>query len=214
MGDRNQTDYAARWFREENDFLGDPFSSHVNPVFWRFHGWIDDRIEDWYRAHERAHPGEVQRREVNGVSWFAPGRWVQVGDPWLGPMTHGCGDFRCRGRGGEMEVEAMKLALRIAFSGEREVDELLRRTPRRPWYARHMKLPEGRFRLRDGLQVFAMKGAAPVRSSAAARRIASCARSYVCFGPVTPVADARDRLVDTTRYRAMCQGVRAKIPQE
>jgi hypothetical protein len=41
-----------------------------------------------------------------------------------------------------MEVEAMKLALRIAFSGERDVGDLLRRTPRRPWYARHMKLPE------------------------------------------------------------------------
>ncbi|MHA7115542.1 pyoverdine maturation tyrosinase PvdP [Pseudomonas promysalinigenes] len=142
MGDRDQTDYAARWFREENDFLGDPFSSHVNPVFWRFHGWIDDRIEDWYRAHERAHPGEVQRRQVNGVSWFAPGRWVQVGDPWLGPITHGCGGISDAGGGaGEMEVEAMKLALRIAFSGERDVDPLLRRTPRRPWYARHIKLP-------------------------------------------------------------------------
>ena len=47
-----------------------------------------------------------------------------------------------------------------------------------------------------------------------ARRIASCARSYVCFGPVTPVAVARDRLVYTARYRAMRQGVRAQIPQE
>ena len=46
-----------------------------------------------------------------------------------------------------------------------------------------------------------------------ARRIASCARSYVCFGPVTPVADARDRLVHTTLSRAMPQGVRAQIPQ-
>jgi len=47
-----------------------------------------------------------------------------------------------------------------------------------------------------------------------ARRIASFARSYVCFGPVTPVADARDRLVCTARYRAMRQGVRTQIPQK
>lgn len=81
MTDRFPADFAPRWFRPENDFLGDPFSSHVNPVFWSFHGWIDDRIEDWYRAHERFHPGEVQRREVEGIQWFAPGRWVEVGDP-------------------------------------------------------------------------------------------------------------------------------------
>ena len=61
----------------------------MNPVFWSFHGWIDDRIEDWYRAHERFHPGEVQRREAEGIQWFAPGRWVEVGvpgwsgDPWM-----------------------------------------------------------------------------------------------------------------------------------
>ncbi len=47
-----------------------------------------------------------------------------------------------------------------------------------------------------------------------ARRIASCARSYVCFWPITPVADARDRFVCTTQYRAKRQSVRAQIPQE
>ncbi|MBN0056074.1 PvdJ/PvdD/PvdP-like protein, partial [Pseudomonas aeruginosa] len=57
MSDRVPSDFSPRWFRPENDFLGDQFSSHVNPVFWSFHGWIDDRIEDWYRAHERFHPG-------------------------------------------------------------------------------------------------------------------------------------------------------------
>lgn len=30
-----------------NDFLGDPYSSHVNEVFWKLHGWIDDRITQW-----------------------------------------------------------------------------------------------------------------------------------------------------------------------
>ena len=85
VGDREPSDYAARWFRDENDYLGDPFSSHVNPVFWRFHGWIDDRIEDWFRAHERAHPGEVQRREVNGVPGSRRGAGWKWPTPGSGP---------------------------------------------------------------------------------------------------------------------------------
>ncbi|WP_411388100.1 PvdJ/PvdD/PvdP-like protein [Pseudomonas sp. MPB23] len=140
---RDPADFAPRWYTAENDFLGDPFSSHVSPVFWRFHGWIDDRIEDWYRAHERFHPGEVSRLDVNGVAWFAPGRWVEVGDPWLGPDTHGCSTTPGlqMGRSMEMDPETMKLALRITF-GEDEglLQGLFKRVPKRPWYARHLKV--------------------------------------------------------------------------
>ena len=35
----------ARWDDTRYDFLGDTYSSHVNPIFWKLHGWIDDRIE-------------------------------------------------------------------------------------------------------------------------------------------------------------------------
>lgn len=31
----------------ENDWLGQPFSSHINPYFWKLHGWIDDCIIAW-----------------------------------------------------------------------------------------------------------------------------------------------------------------------
>ncbi|MNG04418.1 hypothetical protein D3C84_875460 [compost metagenome] len=114
----------------------------MNPVFWGFHGWIDDRIEDWYRAHERYNPGQVRRLEVNGVQWFAPGRWVEVDDPWLGPVTHGCsttpGMFP--GKSVEMDVETMKLALRITFGDDDKIGDLVRRVPQRPWYARHLSL--------------------------------------------------------------------------
>ncbi|MEG2794069.1 MAG: PvdJ/PvdD/PvdP-like protein [Pseudomonas sp.] len=139
---RDQADFAARWYAPENDFLGDPFSSHVNPVFWRFHGWIDDRLEDWFRAHERFHPGEVSRLEVNGVPWFAPGRWVEVDDPWLGPDTHGCSSVPGLqvGRSVEMDPETMKLALRITFGDEDNMADLFRKVPQRPWYARHLKV--------------------------------------------------------------------------
>lgn len=141
MEARLSSDFAGRWFEAQNDFLSDPFSSHVNPVFWGFHGWIDDRIEDWFRAHERAHPGEVLRREVNGVAWFAPGSWVDIADPWLGPSTHGCGPLGTAVGDAslEMDVELMKLALRIALSRDAEVPDLLKRAPRRPWYAQHLK---------------------------------------------------------------------------
>ncbi|MFK4754344.1 pyoverdine maturation tyrosinase PvdP [Oceanobacter antarcticus] len=138
--DRNYTDFSSRWFLPENDYLGDPFSSHVNPVFWMFHGWIDDRIEDWFRAHERVHPGEVKRQIVKGVPWFAPGRWVQVGDPWLGAVLYGCVPPGEGGGAVALNTGEMKLALRIAFSGEEDVSNLLKRTPRRPWYARNLKL--------------------------------------------------------------------------
>jgi len=115
----------------------------VNPVFWHFHGWIDDRIEDWFRAHERFNPGEVSRLEVNGVAWFAPGRWVEIGDPWLGPDTHGCSTTPGlqQGRSMEMDPEIMKLALRITFGADEELLKgLFKRVPQRPWYARHLKL--------------------------------------------------------------------------
>ncbi|MDF3201285.1 PvdJ/PvdD/PvdP-like protein [Pseudomonas sp. 1912-s] len=142
---RDPADFAARWYTAQNDFLGDPFSSHVNPVFWHFHGWIDDRVEDWFRAHERFHPGEVSRLEVNGVPWFAPGRWVEVDDPWLGPDTHGCSTVPGlqMGKSMEMDPETMKLALRITFGADEDkLAELFRKVPKRPWYARHLKVKE------------------------------------------------------------------------
>ncbi|MFJ3119034.1 twin-arginine translocation signal domain-containing protein [Pseudomonas protegens] len=142
MEARLSSDFAGRWYQPQNDFLGDPFSSHVHPMFWKFHGWIDDRIDDWFRAHERYHPGEVLRREVNGVPWFAPGRWVEIDDPWLGASTHGCGPLgNAPGEMSlEMDQEVMKLALLIALSRDEEVPDLLKRAPRRPWYAQHLKL--------------------------------------------------------------------------
>ena len=33
------------------DWLAHPYSSHVNPVFWKLHGWCDDVIERWRIAN-------------------------------------------------------------------------------------------------------------------------------------------------------------------
>ncbi|HWK52655.1 MAG TPA: hypothetical protein VNR40_22335, partial [Steroidobacter sp.] len=138
--DRNPIDYGERYFRAENDYLGDPFSSHLNPVFWFFHGWIDERIEDWFLAHEQTHPGEVRRQLVDGVPWFAAGPWVRVTQPWLGPAEAGCGAWGRSNRGdfGVLDVETMKLALQVIFSEDREAHRLGKQVPRRPWYARHL----------------------------------------------------------------------------
>ena len=74
------------------------------------------------------------------MPWFAPGRWVEVDDPWLGPITHGCSTTPglASGKTVEMDPETMKLALRITFGDEKALDNLFRKIPRRPWYARHL----------------------------------------------------------------------------
>jgi hypothetical protein len=41
----------TEWDDPQYDFLADTYSSHVNPIFWKLHGWIDDRIEDWKIAN-------------------------------------------------------------------------------------------------------------------------------------------------------------------
>ncbi|ARU57247.1 hypothetical protein OLMES_3206 [Oleiphilus messinensis] len=33
-----------------NDWLGAPYSSHVNNAFWKLHGWIDESIAFWEQA--------------------------------------------------------------------------------------------------------------------------------------------------------------------
>lgn len=52
------------------DYLGDTYSSHVNPHFWYLHGWIDDLIERWAAANQ-----------VPNITWT--GTWT--GGPDLVP---------------------------------------------------------------------------------------------------------------------------------
>jgi hypothetical protein len=35
-----------------NDWLADPYASHVNKHFWKLHGWIDDRVYSWGKAND------------------------------------------------------------------------------------------------------------------------------------------------------------------
>ena len=40
-----------RWDDPRYDYLGDTYSSHVNPHFWHLHGWIDILIDNWAEAN-------------------------------------------------------------------------------------------------------------------------------------------------------------------
>ncbi len=82
---RGDFDFDEKWDDPTYDYLGDFHSSHVNPIFWRLHGWLNDRKEDWYNAHEAAHSGEIERFDYQGISWFKPGKWVQVSNPFYWP---------------------------------------------------------------------------------------------------------------------------------
>lgn len=59
----NPTGGDARWDDLSYDYLGDTYSSHVNPHFWYLHGWIDSLIDTW---------GTVN--QVGEINWT--GTWV------------------------------------------------------------------------------------------------------------------------------------------
>lgn len=53
------------WDDLANDWLGDTYSSHVNDVFWKLHGWVDARIDGWAEANQ------VEEIEWTGT-WEGP----------------------------------------------------------------------------------------------------------------------------------------------
>jgi hypothetical protein len=65
----NPSSIDIQWDDPSYDYLGDTYSSHVNPIFWKLHGWIDERIEDWKNAH--------------GIT--GPIEWIGT---WMGNMHH------------------------------------------------------------------------------------------------------------------------------
>ena len=82
---RPDADTGPRWDNPRYDWLGDFYSSHVNPFFWRLHGWIDDRVSDWFDAHEALHPGQIEKVRISDFVWFKKGMWVEVDHPWVWP---------------------------------------------------------------------------------------------------------------------------------
>ncbi|KAA6459573.1 hypothetical protein DYQ86_15745 [Acidobacteria bacterium AB60] len=116
---RPDPDISEKWDNPRYDWLGEFYSSHVNPIFWRLHGWIDDRIVDWAQAHEHYHPGSLEPRVLGGVDWFKPGKWVGVDYPWvwpreLGGIDSGMGDDTPEMR--QKKIKSMTAVMNILYS--------------------------------------------------------------------------------------------------
>ena len=118
-------DFDPKWLDPEYSYLGETFSSHVNPIFWRLHGWVNDRIDDWYRAQETARPGVVKRKQLLGIDWFEPdGHWVLNEEPWEGLRAetgsdHGDHADHMHGHGGlSLDVPTMQKALKVIYGPE------------------------------------------------------------------------------------------------
>jgi hypothetical protein len=108
VGYRPSTAFAKnidpRWDDPAYNYLGDLYASHVNPLFWKLRGWVDDRVEDW----------KLARGVVGDIEWEGA---------WAGPE---CGDD------GEAAVEAMERIDRvISGSAAGTADGYLRPDPTR-----------------------------------------------------------------------------------
>ena len=55
----------VEWDDPRYDYLGDAYSMQVNPGYWKFCGWVDDRVEYW--------------KTVNGVSETIPRKGTRMG---------------------------------------------------------------------------------------------------------------------------------------
>jgi hypothetical protein len=91
--ERPPFDFSDKWSSPKYDYLGEFYSSHVNPLFWRLHGWVDDRIDDWFKAQEASSPGRIKRRDLHGVEWFEVNKpFVMADSPFVGVSLDAHGD--------------------------------------------------------------------------------------------------------------------------
>lgn len=70
IGRNSLFDIDPKWDNPSNDELGDFYSSHVHPTFWRLHGWIDDGIKRLGQGQRRPYRGHHSR----GRSFIQGGR--------------------------------------------------------------------------------------------------------------------------------------------
>lgn len=111
---------GERWDSPAYDYLGDTYSSHVNPLFWSIHGWIDDRVEDWKRAHHIE--GEIQWR----------GRWVGPAARGLGLQDVPRGAVAEEAASDEVDEELRRVDAVISASAASDFDGFFRPRPRMP----------------------------------------------------------------------------------
>ncbi|MBC7659916.1 MAG: hypothetical protein H7249_09430 [Chitinophagaceae bacterium] len=84
-------DWAPVYDTPSYDWLGDTYSSHVNPWFYRIHGWIDARIRTWLEINDYKSIGT--REECKSAAqpcyvWLSDKRYQNTGtvEPWEGPI--------------------------------------------------------------------------------------------------------------------------------
>lgn len=81
------------------DWLGHPYSSHVNPVFWKLHGWVDLVIERW-RVANGLHHVEWTDTWVGGLHTHTPHHDphppmpMDGGGGGMAPASHGLETMR------------------------------------------------------------------------------------------------------------------------
>jgi len=100
------------WDDPRYDYLGDTYSSHVHSVFWKVHGWVDDRIEDWRYANGAFGPIVWQGtwegvRPVVQPAGIVPAGHGDHPPPGQGPPGHDPGHGH-----GQQDMERMEEAVR------------------------------------------------------------------------------------------------------
>jgi hypothetical protein len=99
-----------KWDQPVYNWLGDTYSSHVNAVFWKVHGWIDDRIGDWKQAHEIL--GEIPWKG----KWVGKSMSQAAAHSFLSAFAAHVGDDHHGGKHGSL-AEMEKLVALIARTG-------------------------------------------------------------------------------------------------
>jgi hypothetical protein len=105
IGRSSLFDIDPRWDDPANDDLGDFYSSHVHPTFWRLHGWIDERIDEWATANS----GRITPKTLDGIPWFAAdGTLVLADEPFTFPGHH-----HGPHHGGDADIRTMEEVMEI-----------------------------------------------------------------------------------------------------
>lgn len=97
---------STDWDDRGYDYLGDYYSMHVNPVYWQFFGWVNDRVEEWKAA--------------NGVfgNDFWTGTWVgKMPDPQPAAVQD-LSSTPSAGNGPDGSTEMEEIVKTIAGSGK------------------------------------------------------------------------------------------------
>lgn len=85
-------EWSASFDSVNYDWLGDSYSSHVHPWFYRIHGWIDARIQTWLDANGYKSIGSKEDCKASPAPcyvWLSDSRYQNKGSdlPWEGPLA-------------------------------------------------------------------------------------------------------------------------------